>query len=519
MLDTEAAGYNSVSSTASPCWFGARAQLPVGGSVSSSELGSSPAAFHARVFPKWRRTLARSHKAMPKASESGPVRRARHVDIVQERIGILAGAQPPVRLKKRRGPRPHRRRGTCSARRRTGLRTAGGRGSHRRPCNTKRTPASTGGGTAAVASCSAARNKSSALASLSTRTRSPGDCHAHSAENASGTRRGTGKLSRRPSGSGTCRCGGRRSGSRKARSVSCVAGAMGDPVSAALAAENSPRWASAAGRRCSPKRVRASWDAARPPPPRLRTPTSNGTARPPARPRAYPARHAGCGSRPAGGAVACAERGRTASISRWRRGRTAPPPSQQPLRFSRRRAHGQGATAGCTPSCAVPRPGMASSASRGGGGAAGTCAGCAPASPGSRLGWRGRRRRPFARAGQPPQAPAAAQQLLRTLPRQFPWPGWRRHKVAGVLPGRGPASSRRGPGTEPPGARGCKALRRLCPQTRVRPPLNGARAQGLVQHNGRASLAQGDSRRTAKVRECVPKVAWLRHAADAAAWS
>lgn len=54
------------------------------------------------------------------------------------------------------------------------------------------------------------------------------------------------------------------------------------------------------------------------------SPTSNGIARPPAGPRAYPVRPAGCGSRPAGGTAASAERGGTISIHRWRQGRAKP---------------------------------------------------------------------------------------------------------------------------------------------------------------------------------------------------
>ena len=87
----------------------------------------------------------------------------------------------------------------------------------------KRTPASTGSSTAAVASCSAARNKSSALASSSTRTQ--GALAVHRERPAAAPRlprtfcrksfrhkaSGAGKLSRRLSGSATCRCGGRRS--------------------------------------------------------------------------------------------------------------------------------------------------------------------------------------------------------------------------------------------------------------------------------------------------------------------
>ena len=255
-------------------------------------------------------------------------------------------------------------------------------------------------------------------------------------------KRGAGKLSRRPSGSGTCRCTGRRPGSRKARSVPRVAGAMGDALS--------PR---GAGRRCSPKRCpresgRGSSAAAAV----ADLPTDNGTARPPARPRAYPARHAGCGSHPEGGAGASAERGGTASIRRCAGVVLHRRQASSHGVFSRRRAHGQGATAGCIPSCAVllrawpparraaaaawrglaqaarqPRLARALAGAGGGGGGAPLPPPRCPA----------QRRLPFARAGPPPQAPAAMQQLLRTLPQQFPWQGWRPHKVAGAL-GKGP---------------------------------------------------------------------------------
>ena len=63
-----------------------------------------------------------------------------------------------------------------------------------------------------------------------------------------------GWLERKSGGSGTWRVGGRRSGSRRAAKVSSDAGAIGIAVRAALAAESSPKWASAAAlsaRRCA----------------------------------------------------------------------------------------------------------------------------------------------------------------------------------------------------------------------------------------------------------------------------
>ena len=47
---------------------------PAAGSASSSALGSSPAAFHARVLPKWTRMFARPQRALPKAVKAGAAR-------------------------------------------------------------------------------------------------------------------------------------------------------------------------------------------------------------------------------------------------------------------------------------------------------------------------------------------------------------------------------------------------------------------------------------------------------------